>query len=167
MNRYFKDVKTSEQLKKLYFDLAKRYHPDRPGGNLVIMQEVNAEYMKVFSAVKDQHLNKEGEIYTSKVKSSELPDDYINIISVIFSSKLEIEVELCGRWLYIRGDTKPLKESLKKEKAFWSPTKGCWIWHPKDSYRRPHQSWGMDEIRNCYGSAIVENDEKICLETRQ
>lgn len=167
MNKYFSDVKTSEDLKRVYFNLAKRYHPDRPDGNLAIMQEINAEYRQLFLMVKDQHLNKEGEIYTSKVKSSELPDDYINIISVIFSSKLEIEVELCGRWLYIRGDTKPLKESLKKEKAFWSPTKGCWIWHPKDSYRRPHQSWGMDEIRNCYGSAIVENDEKICLETRQ
>lgn len=53
---YFKDTNTLEQLRKQYRDLLKVHHPDN-GGNVSEMQEINAEYDRLFKALKDRHGN--------------------------------------------------------------------------------------------------------------
>ena len=52
MARYFKNAETLEQLRKQYKDLLKKHHPDN-GGNLTDMQEINAEYDRLFKVLKD------------------------------------------------------------------------------------------------------------------
>lgn len=48
MGTYFRDFNTLEELRKQYKELLKKYHPDN-GGDVAIMQEVNAEYDKLLS----------------------------------------------------------------------------------------------------------------------
>lgn len=54
MVKYFKNVTTLEQLRKQYKELLKTYHPDN-GGNVSDMQDINAEYDKMFKVLKDKH----------------------------------------------------------------------------------------------------------------
>lgn len=56
MDKYFENVSTLEVLRKQYKELLKLHHPDN-GGNLEVMQEINAEYDKLFKILKDQHEN--------------------------------------------------------------------------------------------------------------
>ena len=53
-NKYFENVRTLEELRKQYKELLKLHHPDN-GGSLEIMQEINAEYDRLFNILKNQH----------------------------------------------------------------------------------------------------------------
>lgn len=47
MNKYFENINTLEELRKQYKELLKLRHPDN-GGNVSEMQEINAEYDRLF-----------------------------------------------------------------------------------------------------------------------
>lgn len=59
------------------------------------------------------HTNSEGETYTKE--TTETPQEFINIINVL-TSLSDIEVEICGTWLWVSGNTKAHKEVLKELK---------------------------------------------------
>ena len=48
--KFFKDVKTIEELKSQYKKLAFAHHPDR-GGNTADMQQINNEYDEIFTFI--------------------------------------------------------------------------------------------------------------------
>ena len=52
---YFNNVKTLDELRKQYKELLKQYHPDNPNGSTEATQTINAEYDKLFKALKDKH----------------------------------------------------------------------------------------------------------------
>lgn len=56
MYKHFENIGTLEELRKQYKELLKNHHPDK-GGILEIMQEINAEYDRLFKILKDQHEN--------------------------------------------------------------------------------------------------------------
>ncbi len=60
MNTYFKNVNTLEELRKQYKELLKQHHPDN-GGEVAIMQEINAEYDRLFKILKNQHESNKSE----------------------------------------------------------------------------------------------------------
>jgi len=45
--KWFKGINNLKELKKVFFTLSKKYHPDLMGGNTEVMQEINAEYVKM------------------------------------------------------------------------------------------------------------------------
>lgn len=53
MAKYFKNVKSFEDLKKNYKDLIKKNHPDN-GGDLEVMKEINVEFDALFPIWKNQ-----------------------------------------------------------------------------------------------------------------
>lgn len=53
MAKYFKNVKSFEDLKKSYKDLIKKNHPDN-GGDLEVMKEINVEFDALFPIWKNQ-----------------------------------------------------------------------------------------------------------------
>ena len=55
--KYFRNINTLEELRKVYKELLKIHHPDN-GGNVAEMQEINAEYDKMFKVLKDRHTSK-------------------------------------------------------------------------------------------------------------
>lgn len=56
MSKYFKNVKSYNELKSTYKELLKANHPDN-GGDLAKMQEINAEYDVMFKIWKDRAAN--------------------------------------------------------------------------------------------------------------
>ena len=62
-------------------------------------------------------------------------------------------VELCGRWLWIGGETMKNKEALKAAGCRWSSTKKLWSWHFAEDGSRWHKGTKtMSQIRSKYGS---------------
>lgn len=162
--KYFSNIKTIEELKKQYFALAKKYHSDITGDSDDIMKQINAEYADLHKRYKDIHTSHkpEQETYTATEATSECPEDFINIVSALL--KMGLNVELCGRWLWISGDTKPRKDELKAIGCKWSAKKGMWSWHyPEDGKRYHKRTSSMEEIRETYGSVSFQFQQQMQL----
>ena len=144
---FFTHCTTLDELKAEYRRLAMRHHPDR-GGDTETMQRINAEYEAKFELLKHEH----NATHDERHQTNEAPADFIRIIEALL--RLDgIEVELCGCWLWISGDTRKHKEALKAAGCRWSANKERWYWRPvygTSSFHRGNQSLGM--IRAKYGS---------------
>jgi len=138
---------TLDDLKKAYRRLAMQHHPDR-GGSKEAMQAINAEYEELFKALKDKH-NAAADDYH---KTTEAPEEFIEIINRLM--KLDgLEIELCGSWLWIGGNTRENKEELKAAGCRWSNNKKLWYWRHEEDARPWHRGTKtMSEIRFKYGS---------------
>lgn len=152
-----------EDLKSIYRKLALENHPDR-GGDKVKMQEINAEYTWLFDRLKDTHKSSRPDgprTYQAETATKETPEDFITICAELF--KLDgLEVELCGRWLWIGGETRQHKDRLKALGCKWSKNKLKWSWHfPEDAawQYKGKKSWSMDRIRDRFGSERLGAEE--------
>lgn len=145
---YFKNIETLEELKKAYRELALKHHPDR-GGNVETMQAINNEYETLFAKVKDIHKNKAGETFTKA--SQEAPNEFINIINELL--KMDgVNFEVIGCFIWVSGNTKPHKETLKNMGFKWHRTKACWYLAPADYRKCNNTEYSMDDIRRMYGT---------------
>ena len=152
MTKYFVSCKTLDELKKAYKAAAMKYHPDM-GGDTATMQAINAEYEARFEVLKRSQNEQAAEDTTGKTHATtESAGDFIAIIDHL--PKMDgLEIELCGRWLWIGGETMKHKEELKACGCRWSSTKRLWSWHFQEDGMKWHKgSKTMAQIRSKYGS---------------
>ena len=147
MAQFFKNVNSLEELKREYRRLVMINHPDH-GGDTATMQAINAEHDALFEALKAKH-NAE---HDADHQTTETPEEFRKIIDALL--RLDgVEVELCGSWLWIGGNTRAHKDDLKAAGCRWSSGKKLWYWrHSEDanSWHRGRSTIG--EIRTKYGS---------------
>lgn len=156
--KWFNNPETLEDLKKQYKRLAVQHHPDL-GGNTRDMQEINDEYERLFSQLKDTHKNAEGEFYTARTATTETAAEFVDIIEKLIHMD-GIEIEVCGSWLWVTGNTRAHKDDLKALAFKWSSNKQAWYFH-RDGYRkRSKKKLTLDEIREYYGSEKIEKEGK-------
>lgn len=156
---YFINVTTLDELKKQYRRLAMMHHPDH-GGDTATMQAINSEYDELHEILKAAH-NKTADEYH---QTTETPDEFRDIIDKLI--RLDgLEVELCGSWLWIGGNTREHKDDLKAAGCRWSSNKKLWYWHHAEEGRRWHKgSATMNQIRNKYGSQTYRTGGAVRLE---
>ena len=44
-----------------------------------------------------------------------------------------LEIELCGAWLWVSGETRAHKDALKAAGLRWSAKKSMWYWRPAEA----------------------------------
>lgn len=69
-----------------------------------------------------------------------------------------IEIDVCGSWVWVTGDTRPHKEELKALSFRWSSNKSAWYFHRDGYKKRSKKSLTLDEIRGYYGSEKIEKE---------
>lgn len=159
--KWFNNPQTLEELKKQYKQLAVKHHPDK-GGNTANMQEINAEYDRLFEKLKNIRRTAEGKTYTTKTETRETANDFKEIISELIHLD-GIIIEICGSWLWITGDTYSHREVLKHLKFRFSKSKKAWYYHT-DEYRKSHgKVFTLDEIRDLYGSETIKTEPQLKL----
>lgn len=147
MTKYFVNCKTMDELKKQYRRLAMKYHPDC-GGDTATMQQINSEHDALFEILKKQHNASADEYH----QTTETAAEFREIITALLNLS-GLEIELCGCWLWIGGNTREHKESLKAAGCRWSPNKKLWYWrHEEDGSRWHRGNKTMNQIRSKYGS---------------
>ena len=109
---YFEKCNDPNELKAAYKKLALENHLDM-GGDVRVMQEINAEYDRMFLLLKAKQNTMANEDETGKTRcTTETPEEFRSVVEALL--KLDgIEVELCGAWLWISGGTYPNREALK------------------------------------------------------
>lgn len=159
---YFTNCNNLNDLKSEYRSLVMKNHPDL-GGDVEEMKAINVEYDRVFEILKDrQNVAAKSD---SKVKETEeAPDDFKEIVEKLLHID-GIEVELCGSWLWISGDTYSVKSELKAAGCKFSGSKKMWYWRPAEKscgWSRGNATMG--EIRQRYGSKWMrKTDERMAL----
>ena len=156
---YFTSCKTAEELKQAYKQLARKLHPDcnHDRDTTAEFQRMQAEYESAWERLKDCHVNKDGEFYTASTPTEETAADFMNIINELLKYS-EITVELCGSWLWVYGNTKPIKAVLNKFKFRWSSNKAAWYFHFGGYKKFSKKPVSLERIREMYGSEVFNRN---------
>ena len=156
--KYFENCKTLDEAKKLYLSLAKIHHPDK-GGDTAIFQEI----LNQFEAFKPTSEKYKGE------QEQWNAAEYSAIVEELIKIPV-IEVEICGSWIWISGDTKPYKDLIKaiptgdSYKRGFSGQKSQWYFSPTGYKKLSKKTIPMDQIRSFYGSERVAKKERVKVE---
>ena len=141
MKKFFAEVQTIDELKKEYKRLAKENHPDL-GGDAETMKAINAEYENLFKT-----LNTEGK-HDMRDGFREVVDKIINIEN--------INIEICGAWIWVSGNTYSVKAELKAAGFMWASKKKMWYWRPEEAACFHSKGQDMESIRSKYGSQMLK-----------
>lgn len=157
--KWFNNPQTLEELKKQYKKLALANHPDR-GGNTQNMQDINNEYDKLFEQLKNKHTAANGETYTKE--TAETINEFKDIINKIINLD-GVNIEVCGSWIWLTGNTYSYRELLKGLKFRFSNNKKAWYYHNEEYRKHGKKSYTLDEIRDLYGSETVIKNQNTKL----
>ena len=139
-------IVSAEEIKKAYRRACMKYHPDRNPSGEHMMKLINAAY----DVLRDQadELCVEGEASPY----AEILNQALNAIM-----GLSLEIEICGAWIWLSGDTRPHKELLKQNGFRWAPKKERWFYRPDDYKSSSRGQWSMEKIREKHGSQAVNS----------
>ena len=86
---------------------------------------------------------------------------YMDVIAALVKIP-GITVEICGKWLWVSGDTKPVKDQIKAAGLRFSGSKKMWYWRPatENGARHYRGNKSMGYIRGKYGSRALYSDER-------
>ncbi len=150
---------TPEKTKAAYRAAAKLYHPDKGGSN-EMMQIVNEAY----EILK----NYEGCI---QIDEDDPGFEYAGILNEAINKIIHlpgIEIEVCGNWVWVTGNTKPHAKILGRKEGgagfYYASKKKAWYFRPEEWKSSSRGSLTLDEIRDNYGSQSVRNKGNRTLE---
>jgi hypothetical protein len=153
---FFKNCNSIFEVKKHYKCLAFLHHPDKEGGDTKIMQEINGEYEFI---IKNKIFPED---YEPTMEETEKNIIFPEIINALINFE-NITIELVGKWIWISGNTYPIKEDLKKLGFLFSGNKKLWYWRTDENKRSNMKPLDMDKIRNKYGSDTYSKQTKFML----
>ena len=137
-----------DQLKKEYFKLAKKYHPDA-GGTNEQFQTLQNEY--------DKHLKTllSGSKLSSEQQANEIElDKALRDAANALAGLAGIDIELSGKWLWVTGNTYPIRTELKAAGFLFASTKKAWFYKGTESKGRGKMS--LEEIKTKYGATKIQ-----------
>lgn len=135
---------TPELVQEAWKAAAKKFHPD--------LNPAGAEMMKVVNAARDALDGFTGDLEPGDAKG------YAEALAEALNAIIDLpglDIEICGAWAWISGDTKTHKEALKAAGCRWAPVKKLWYYRP-EGWKGSKFSDGeetLDNIRDKYGSS--------------
>lgn len=150
--QYFFDCKTLDEVKARYKKLAKENHPDL-GGDTATMQKINNEYAFACAQVL-KGANLSAEETDQQMKMSE---EYREALEKIIHLP-GIIIELVGHWIWVTGETKPVKGALKEAGFFFATKKIAWYFRTDDYKANRGSKMTLEEIRDKYGSETINRN---------
>ena len=156
--KFFHDCKTVSEVKAMYKKLAKENHPDL-GGSTELMQQINNEY--AYACVRVAKMaNLTQQEMDVEMELSELYRETIEKIIHLDG----IVIEVVGHWIWVTGNTRPVKEVLKEAHFYFASKKVAWYFRG-DEYRSKGGKKSLDEIKTKYGcETINKRDARRLIE---
>jgi len=147
--KWFQECASLDEVKAMYKKLAKQYHPDL-GGDTEMMQQINLEFREASAKV----INGSGlteEEATEKIRFSE---EYRQAIEKVIHLE-GITIEVIHKWIWVTGQTRKHKDTLKAAGYFFASKKQAWYFRTDEYKVKKGGKKDLDEIRAKYGSEIV------------
>ena len=172
MSKYFKDGNTLEELRRQYKELLKKYHPDNTNGSTEATQDINAEYDPLFKVLKDKHEkdqtdnNNEKTRYNDNMYNWENDKAMREVLEKIINL-VDIDILICGQWIWVSGNTYQYKKELKEIGFKWASKKKMWHFHTDIFKKKSKKVLSMEEIKSYYGSTKIETNSIQRLQQAQ
>ena len=115
--------------------------------------------MKLINSAYDTLKDFEGSLELEGLGLYQYGEQINNALNAIIEAGLNIEI--CGSWVWVSGDTKPHKEVLREAGFKWSNKKLRWYFRPDGYKSRPHQAWPMEKIKEVYGSKTIKPERQL------
>lgn len=159
LNNYFADCNTPEEIKAEYRRLAMENHPDR-GGDTRTMQDINAAY---HTALGGKHefvsTGSDGKTHTYYY-NADVEQELMDKIAELFKLDLTgVNVYLVGTWLWIDGNTRPIKDDLKAVGCRWHGKRAKWYYR-RYTGKRQWSAGSFEDICSAYGYQKLAKDER-------
>ena len=129
-----------EDTKAAYRAACKKYHPD--------INPVGEEMMKIINQAFDALKDYTGEMRSEQTDYGDLLNNALNAISGLPT----LVIEICGSWVWVTGETRQHKDTLKEAGFKWAAKKKAWYFRPEEFLSRSKGTKSLDEIREKYGS---------------
>ena len=147
---FFTSTSDINALKNQYRKLAFELHPDK-GGKKEDFQAMSEEYQTLLKSVLS------GKFDSEKVKEEiEIDEQMREVLNKVIHLQGVI-IEVVGNWLWITGNTYPVKEDIKGAKFKFSKKKTAWYWNDGTFKKKSKKSYSLDQIKDTYGSKKVNN----------
>lgn len=128
MKKYFANIKTAEELKKAYKRLCLQLHPDK-GGNVAEFKAMQAEYEEAAQRIAHgeaagnyQHNKKQDGTYKTAEEILREQQEFAEVLEKLIGLE-GLDLEICGNWLWIGGNTYQHKDIIKAVGAKWANKK--------------------------------------------
>ncbi|EFB70458.1 J domain-containing protein [Providencia rustigianii] len=139
---------TERDIKIAYKKAALKYHPDRNPLGAELMKAINAAFDFLMNNI--ENINKyQNEDKNTHYNFTEELEEMLKTLSGLMG----VVYEVIGNWVWISGETKEHKDTLKEIGCKWAAKKKQWFYRPEE-----HKSTGnrkehsIDEIRAKYGT---------------
>lgn len=145
---------TAEITKDAFRKQAKKYHPDVNPAGLEMMQMINDAFdcLKDFIGTLAQSDNPE-------VDLGNYPEALNAALNAIIGL-VGLEIEVCGAWIWVGGDTHTHRAILKQYKFRWANKKKMWSFRPADWKSASRGNTSIEQIRIRHGSTRPTNNTK-------
>ena len=160
---YLKQAKTLQDLKKLYFQLAKKLHPDITKDNGEQMKKLNNEYDYLKTVLKNDIT-----IDKDYLKETIFTMDYFKDIITELLKYNNIIIEIVGSWVWISGiGTYAIKDEIlyNKFNCKFSESQKKFYWYSginKDN-KKKYKGGFLNQAINKYGITTLESEFKPSL----
>lgn len=135
---------TAHDVTRAYHEAAKRYHPDVNPAGIEMMKMVNEAY----ATLEDW----EGFAGTAPQPGEQVYSDAVNDALRVVVNLDGLDVEICGSWVWVGGNTYPYRAELKTAGFRFAGAKKMWYFRPEGWQSRSHGKFTIDEIRQMHGS---------------
>ena len=157
---YLKNAKNLQDLKKLYFTLSKKWHPDITGGDLKTMQQINNEYDYLKTVLKNAVPKDEKEKNQYRETSASM-DAFREILNKLLRYP-RITIEIIGSWLWISGNgTFAIKDDIlySELKCKYSKSQKKFYWYAGIENNQGSFKGGyLQKAINAYGIIKMESE---------
>jgi len=116
------------------------------------------EYNKLFQDFYE--ILKEDSKFALLSFQGKLKDDIMQFPNLVTGAlQPELNLEFCGSWLWVTGNTFEYKDKLKELGYRYSSNKKCWYWRAYGDQSKATKPTSMEYIRQTYGSDLEEHHE--------
>lgn len=144
-------ISSSNELIKIgYRRACSMYHPDRNPAGLEMMKLINAAY-DVLRDYDGSNLDDSTINYSEEINLADHINEALNAII-----NLGLNIEVCGMWIWVSGDTRPYKEVLKAAGYKWASKKLMWYFAGVKT-KGSKGKWDINKIRKSHGSVSIKN----------
>jgi hypothetical protein len=153
ITKEFEAVNGINEAKIVFKKLAKILHPDVGGTN-----EEFKLLNKIYNDILENKIYFSNESKFCKCGFAPLHDiELEKIISQILHYE-DITIEVVGSWIWLSGNTKPIKDKLKELNFKWASKKKMWYYGEMKGKNIKPKS--MDEIKSKYGCETLKSKGK-------
>lgn len=167
--QFFINCKDLSELKSSFKQFSKLLHPDvNKGLSDIYFKEMSNDYDSYYKIHKVNHMKENAKKYNNdnfkeeNIKDEDLNDERFKKAIIELLKKEGIKIVLKGVWLWVSGDTTPIKEELKQLGFQWGSTAKAWFMSDSKNFKksRTRHGWSQEKTSSVYGEKVIKDDTK-------